>query len=355
MTIQEWIEVGLQNGLVIEEAVESLTFDEAYSNWFRVKCSSCRMSTVDRYEVTYKRHFKDFDFIQKKLDSISERDLIEFLTRLIVSHGSLSSKEFSRIYQILHGVLNYARDMGLSGARLYDWNMVKRNLPDNRIMNFDKQECAISRESVEKLLKSVLDDKVYEQKQSASLCLCLNFYLGLRIGELSALQFADFDLTKRVVSVSRSDIKYYERDIHGNKERLSYASGMCKTSKSVRMIPLVSEAVCILEKIKEHHAACGYKSDYLVYDGSHCIRYRSLDRTLRRLCKLNGMPSFNTHLIRKTFATTLHHAGVPTKVIADLMGHSEMQTTERNYILSFEKKHDEYRQLMKKSLDYKIE
>lgn len=40
-------------------------------------------------------------------------------------------------------------------------------------------------------------------------------------------------------------------------------------------------------------------------------------------------------MIRKTFATMLHASGMPTRYISDLLGHSEMVTTERNYILTY--------------------
>ena len=46
------------------------------------------------------------------------------------------------------------------------------------------------------------------------------------------------------------------------------------------------------------------------------------------------MDYFNSHKIRKTFASTLHDNGVPTRVISDLMGHSLLSTTENCYILS---------------------
>lgn len=86
---------------------------------------------------------------------------------------------------------------------------------------------------------------------------------------------------------------------------------------------------------------------------NNLLYLRSLDRTLRKLCDLCGVRYFNSHEIRKTFATMLHYNNVPTKVISGLMGHSEMSTTERCYILTYA---DEYKQVlgyMSDALKYK--
>ena len=91
----------------------------------------------------------------------------------------------------------------------------------------------------------------------------------------------------------------------------------------------IEEQSHIYRKILEHHRIQKYDSPYLAYDGKDTILVRSLDRTLRRLCLLCDVDYFNSHAIRKTFATMLHFNGVPTSVISDLMGHSEIGTTEK--------------------------
>lgn len=41
-----------------------------------------------------------------------------------------------------------------------------------------------------------------------------------------------------------------------------------------------------------------------------------------------------THMIRKTVATKMHYAGMPTRMIADMLGHADISTTEKCYILT---------------------
>lgn len=86
--------------------------------------------------------------------------------------------------------------------------------------------------------------------------------------------------------------------------------------------------------IRRYHYCMGYTSEYVCYDGSDVKKIYTLDATLRRICRDLEIPAFNSHLIRKTVATTLHDAGMPTKEISELLGHEEMNTTENNYIIS---------------------
>ena len=138
---------------------------------------------------------------------------------------------------------------------------------------------------------------------------------------------------RNVVKVTKTESKYYERNKEGEK-----VGGMVykieestKTVYSIREIPMLSEVKYFYELIKKEHSRKGYDSKYLAYDGKEGVFVRALDRSLRYLCSVVGCHSFSTHYIRKTFATKLHFHNVPTRVISDLLGHSELHTTFPNH------------------------
>lgn len=289
---------------------------------------------MDRIEVTWNKYFKGTAFIEKYTSSITDSDIIVFINTTFIQYGYISQKDVERIYQILHSVLVFGRDMEYLGIRLYDWERIKRNIPWNKVDSRKKNETALSTGTLYTIYNAVVRENIYPEKRSASLLICLNMFLGLRVGELSALMFSDFDLKNYTLTISRTDSKSYDRDENGNKLDLHYKTGMPKTMVSIRTIPLLPQAVEIYKLIQKHHEDSGFNSKYLCFDGKETIRLRSLDRTLRRLCNLCGVHHFNHHLIRKTFATLLHNKGAPTRVIADILGHSEISTTEKNYILS---------------------
>lgn len=355
MTKKEWLDIGYDKGIIDREDYEEIPFTIAYREWFKMKMGFTKKQTIDRIEVTYNKYYACEDIVEKCISKITDADIITFLLRCCLS-TSMNHKELGRIIQIIKGVLTYMRDIDKGGVPLHDWERVKRNLPLDKLESTAKQEYAVSKEDAEKLMHEVINNKIYYLKQSASLCLCLNFYLGLRIGELSALEFKDFDLEKGIVRIYKTESKFYNRDEDGEiiGTMIYRVVESTKTVYSVREIPLLPEARYIFELIKKHHEERDYESTFLAYDGGQTVLVRSLDRTLRKLIKLCGLKPFSSHDIRKTFATILHHNNVPTRAIADLMGHSEIGTTENCYILSYEKQHSKYMEYMKDSLTYSI-
>lgn len=356
MTKTEWLEIGYSKNIIDLEQYEEVTFQSAYAQWFVMKQKCIKCQSLDRIEVTYNKYYNGTPFVEKCISNISDTDIINFLLTCILQSGNMTYKELSRIMQIVRGALVYMRDIGIGGAILHDWEKIKRNLPISKLDSGYKHEFAVKYADVEKIMDCVINHKIYYTKQNASLLLCMNFYLGLRIGELASLTFNDFDFDRNVVKIYKTESKFYIRDENGAKKGTMVYRVVddLKTVYSVREIPLLPEVKAIYNMIKEHHELCKYDSQYLGYDGSDTILTRSLDRTLRKLCLLCDVDYFNSHEIRKTFATTLHFNGVPTRVISDLMGHSEIATTENSYILSYKDNYASMYNYMHNSLKYNI-
>lgn len=334
MTEREWICIGYENKVIEKLEGDIMTFREVYGRWFVYKMGQIKPQSLDRIECTFNRYYKDADIADMHISDIGEQEVVGFLNSVFSLYGSLSLKEYRKLYQIVNNVLCYAVDYNISGARLLNWKKVQEYTYLNHVVCPKRDEVRIRDEDVEKLRDFVLSGG-YLEKQSASLLLLFNFYVGLRVGELAALKWQDIDFARNLLNVSKSEVKSYGRDADGHKTgSMSYRVSGPKTSKSVRLVPLCRDAVSLLKLLRAHHDRMGYQTELLLYDGRDCIGVRSLDRTLRRLCGLCGIQAFNTHMIRKTFATKLHHAGLPTRIIADIMGHAEIATTERCYILS---------------------
>lgn len=337
MTKNEWIEIGMDKGIIDEVCFEPVPFSVVFRKWFLMKMNIIKPQSLDRIECTYNRYYHNSNLEISPVHEITENVVIRFLNDTITAMGSITEKEFGRLFQIVNNVMVFALDLKIGGAKLLNWSLIKRYIDTGKIHTDKTKEYAISDLDKSKLFKAVLQDNVYPEKRSACLCLLLNFFLGLRVGELAGLTFSDFDLDKKVVRIYKTESKYYERDAEGNRcGSLVYrVQEDVKTVYSVREIPLTAAAASIYKLIFEHHNSMNYDSCYLAYDGTDAILSRSLDRTLQRLCSLTGIKKFNTHRIRKTFASDLHRGGVSTRTITDLLGHSEMSTTEHCYILGY--------------------
>lgn len=326
-------------------------FSDVYRNWFMLKLKEVKGQTVDRIEVCYNKYFKNKPISRldvRKLDNLFVMNwFLDLLNEYYITY-----KEFQRIMQLFCGVYDYAVDfLGLPDT--LNWERIKKNIPHNKFKVTVKKEYAVSNDSI-KIISNVVQNDLfsYSQPSAVALLFC-NFYLGLRIGELAALKWSDIDFRNRIIYVRNSESKCHERDSNGNRTgcMLYNRDGDTKTGSSVRSVPMISEVFDILVLVRQYQNRMGYGTKYVVDDGlQYAATVRGLDKTLRRIIKELELPAFNSHLIRKTVASTLHDGGFSSREVADILGHKDIVTTERNYILSMQKDYDYVCQRMERVL-----
>ncbi len=130
-------------------------------------------------------------------------------------------------------------------------------------------------------------------------------FTGGRYRELTELRVADVDLTARTVLFR-----------------------ITKNGKP-RFVPLVDDAIGHFRNAIE-----GRKPTDLVFTRSPGRAWRTAEqaRPLLRGCENAGIvPAVSFHDLRHTFAAMLAQQGVPMRVIAEALGHSDTRITEKHY------------------------
>lgn len=152
--------------------------------------------------------------------------------------------------------------------------------------------------------------------------LCL--YTGLRIGELMALRWSDFDFVAGTLTVCKTC-----RDCWSGGEYKKIIE-LPKTSSSLRVIPLPKQ---LLPRLRAAESVS--KSEYLVCgrDG-RLVSVRSYQMTFTLLLKKLGLPHRGFHALRHTFATRALECGMDIKTLSELLGHSNPNITLRRYVHS---------------------
>jgi integrase len=143
---------------------------------------------------------------------------------------------------------------------------------------------------------------------------------GLRIGELVALRWRNVDLDGGVVRVV-DFTTYVGHDI---------ASSPGKSKDAVRSIDVDANLVRVLKaqraiQAKERLAATTYiKSDFVftMPSGGPC-HPQYLSKLLSRTTEELGLPRLSAHGLRHTSATLMLASGIPPKVAAERLGHSD--------------------------------
>ena len=185
-------------------------------------------------------------------------------------------------------------------------------------------------------LKSVrLDEERYK------LCLMLEMYMGLRIGEALALQRSDVDLKNGYIKISKTLTLDVSANIKMNNRAKTYAGR--------RKLPIPD---ILKEEIKQQLEVAKNNKDELLFecDGEY-VRPNSVNSVLKRIFRRQlGLSDENisTHALRHTYATRCIEAGMNAVVLQRLMGHTDVKVTLNTYTSVFnEFKEDEINKVTK--------
>ena len=141
---------------------------------------------------------------------------------------------------------------------------------------------------------------------------------GLRRGELFALRWRDIDEQARLLTV-----------------REAVYDGVFSTPKTdagSRQIPLSSASLALIQG-RRSHVECS-EQDRLVFStslGTSISPNNVLRRHVFPACKRLGLPRATWLTFRRTYSSWSHDRGVPGKVVAQLMGHANVDTTLNVY------------------------
>lgn len=140
---------------------------------------------------------------------------------------------------------------------------------------------------------------------------------GLRQGEALGLRWDDVDVDRGVINV------------HQAAQRVK--------GKGIQIVPLKSKAatrrVKMVNPVKVALTLAPRDGEF-VFGGDKPLDPRRDWKAWKDVLKAAKVPNRPLHAARATTASLLEEAGVSSKQIADILGHSQVQITERHYIQS---------------------
>lgn len=313
----------IKTGSYIELA--TVTLEQWLTDWLNGRKPHIAESSWNAYDTMIRVHI--IPALGKvKLKDLKTRDIQNLLNDKFENgrsdgKGGLSPRSVKYIYQTLNSALRQA-----VRERLLSYNVTEAaELPKQEA----KEMTTLSTEDLTKFLEAAKESPQYT-------AFLLEFYTGLRRGELLGLRWKDIDFKKGTLTVRQQLVK-------GKKIKDT------KTSKSKRTITLYKDALEALKthKKKQNEIKLMLGPNYQDNDLVFCTQEgKPLDpdnftKQFQRLLKKAGIPKTRFHDTRHTFATLSLEAGVPLKTVQEILGHSTISITGDIYSHVTPKMHEE--------------
>ncbi len=248
-----------------------------------------------------------------------------------VSGGALSDKTISDLKSLLSQILRYAEAAGLT-----------ENAPKCPPTPCRQPSISV----LSKWEQAAIEKEAAAEDRPFSLGILLSLYAGLRIGEVCALQWKDFDTNNETVSIRRTVIRIQNVD-DPSGEKTKVIIGAPKTACSLRTIPLPDFIFSYFMERRLADERFMMTGSYKFMEPRVC-----LDR-YKRLLRRAGVPDHTFHALRHTFATRCVENGMDLKSLSEIMGHSSVKITLQRYVHpSMDSKKEQMTRLAKSSCQW---
>lgn len=227
-------------------------------------------------------------------------------------------KDFNRFLREVKGKMNHTFSINYI-AKINDWVRATINMAINEgitdIPNPYKR-FKIKREFVESEYLSFEDfSRIESVKLVGKLAVARDFFLlaaylsGMRANELLRAKKEDIE-EKEGIAVLRQYVSKRE----SGRRRIKYSI-------------IIPKAQAIINKYQGK-----FLLPYMETDRSIVGALAKINVALKDVARLAGVKAFSTKFARKTLINMLHSQHMPSSLIAQIVGHSNSQTTEKSYI-----------------------
>lgn len=293
---------------------------------------SVKRSTYISYEGYIRNHCIPF-FGKQKLLNLTNESIQRFFA---AKSEKLSPKTLRNIYNMLHTSLDQA--------------VISRRISFNPILGVKLPKAAkkemrvLTRQEQEKL-----ETQLRKSETLSDFGITFAIHTGVRLGELLALKWSDFDEDNRTVTIRRTLARLNKVDEDGNvlvdcvdERTAEIVIQTPKTMTSIRTIPLFADLWDALMHYKESQCqqqAALAKAGIEIWEDGFVFsqpngKYRdpkAFVQHYKRLLRWAGVEDAKFHSLRHTFATRALEANMDVKVLSALLGHADASTTLNKY------------------------
>lgn len=280
---------------------QTMLFCDYYKQWITVyKEGAIRPVTMNKYYMAHQ-------WLIKLIPDLSIDDLDRFAyQKLLNDYAALHERQTTMdFHHHLKCAILDAVDEGLISRDPTRKEIIKGKTPRAKKPKYLNQY----------ELHKLLDNLDLNSEINLDWLILLIAKTGMRFSEALALTPRDFDLSRQMLSISKTwDYKGYGGFLP------------TKNKSSVRKIPLDWQTVMqfaeLVKKLPEDEPIFVHGKIY----------NSTVNNVLARHCMQVSIPVISVHGLRHTHASLLLFAGVSIASVARRLGHSNMTTTQKTYL-----------------------
>lgn len=278
--------------------------------WLTTYLPNIEQTTKDDYKSKIKLYIKSH-LGHLPLNTIKNTNIQTWINTL--SQNRLSPKTIRNAYNLLNPALEKAVVLGMLPRNPCVGTVLpKLQKPQTNVYNVAMIQQALA----------VADDL------STYLIILLGASVGLRRGEMAALQWTDIDFAKSTISITQNRVHTAEGVIEKSP----------KTQAGKRTITIGHDVVDALRDAKAIYAKAlrnnpGFKDlGYVLFkENGEPFHPDSLTQKWERFVAKHKLPPIRLHDLRHSNATAMIAAGVNAKVVQHRLGHANISITLDTY------------------------
>ena len=299
-------------------SLRAVVYSDILDGWLRASKLKTKESTHARYSQLVRTHIKPH-LGRYQLSRISTSKIEGFLEYLLSKGrldgaGGLSPKTVTDILAIIKNTMEYARSQNIAVICNLEKLSVKGKEKEMRVLTPEEQDA----------LAVVLVRNMDRYKFGV----LLSLYTGIRIGELCALQWGDFETNLSTLTVRKTmqRVKNID-DVSSSKTKIIITEP--KSQSSVREIPLPPFLVEIAKSFQANPEAFVLSGTIGQY-----VEPRTMQNRFQTYVKQSGIAAANYHSLRHSFATRCIELSFDIKTLSIILGHSSVNITLNRYVHS---------------------
>lgn len=326
------------NNSINEDACNSVnkrlcTLTDILPKWLALKeVHTDSGSYIKRIYVDWNKYYKGKDIANIPVQNMTQIYLDKWIHQTIKDYN-LTRGQYYNMSIIIRQCLDYCCQVNILQSNPFRSVKIRKKLfrkvrkPKSKTQVFlVKEQLLLFNEANNSFLRC--------PKCTTPLMIMFNFFLGLRIGELTALKWSDIE--DNYLYVHRSEIEDVKLDLNTG-DVISSDFKVVEYTKSDagdRYVYLNSEAKKILRIVKRVNFEYGRYDDGFIFLNMRNGRRTTTDAVstyLQNLCIRAGIANKSSHKIRKTYISSLFDHNINIDTIRRMAGHESEKTTLQNY------------------------